>query len=117
MSIPNILTQNNFFEEIIQILFSACEICSKYDSEDEETEEYINNLKKILIECFTSITFGIKDISSIYGDKNVLKLFAPYLMKIFEYLKIFINSILENSQLDQNNEVILNKKTLSDFFI
>lgn len=111
MSVPNLLSQNNFFEEIILILFSACETCNTYESEDQDDdlEEYINKLIRILIECLTSITFGINDISNIYGDQNILRKFAPYLMKIFEYLKIFINRILEKYQADheQINEIIL----------
>lgn len=68
-------------ETVMQVFFSAATLAaSEADSDDDETEEYLKDLRFELIEAFTCISFGLDDC----GKKN---LFVPYVPHIFDFFK------------------------------
>jgi hypothetical protein len=73
-----------YFEMIMNLFISAASLAATHaDSEDEDTEEYLKDLRFELIEAFTFISFGLDDC----GKKE---LFIPYVPKIFDFFKVII---------------------------
>jgi hypothetical protein len=97
---PQVLLEENFVENLMTILFSACEITLS----QKEDNDFILKLFQAITECWTCVNFGLKEITKIYN--NATKKFELYISNIFVCLKLFIEKI--NS--DNNSE--LNKKLL-----
>lgn len=102
MNFPNSLTNGVFFNNVNELLFSACE-ASLVISENIETEYYAN-LKKVIIEAFTSITFSVRDLSHMthFSHLDLLKNYSVYIERIF----IYIEKLLGISE-DCDSELII----------
>ncbi len=72
-------------KSVMEVFFSAATLAiSQADSDDEDTEEYLKDLRFELIEAFTCISFGLDDS----GNKN---LFASYVPDIFRFMSTITN--------------------------
>jgi hypothetical protein len=70
-----------YLDTVMKLLISAADMAVEFnDYEDDETVEYINNLRFELIEAFTCISFGLDDCNS-------KTLFVPYVPSIFSFFK------------------------------
>jgi hypothetical protein len=70
-----------YLVNIMKLLIDAANMAAdNNDYEDDETVEYINNLRFELIEAFTCISFGLDDCDS-------KPLFIPYVPQIFTFFK------------------------------
>ena len=66
-------------EPVMEVFFSAATMAvTVADSDDEDTDEYLKDLRFELIEAFTCISFGLDDC----GKKD---LFARYVPPIFQF--------------------------------
>jgi hypothetical protein len=71
----------SYLDTVMKLLISAADMAADFnDYEDEDTVEYINNLRFELIEAFTCISFGLDDCNSKH-------LFIPYVPNIFNFFK------------------------------
>lgn len=67
---------------VMNMLFAAAQLAvsNVEEEEDEETEEFLKDLRHELIQCFTCISFAMDDA----GKSN---LFAPFVPHIFAFFK------------------------------
>jgi hypothetical protein len=84
---PEVLLEENFVENLMTILFSACEITLSH----KEDEEFITKLLQAITECWTCINFGIKEITKI--SINLQKKFELFIPNIIICLKLFIEKL------------------------
>jgi hypothetical protein len=71
-------------DKVMEVFFSAAQLATTIaDIDDEDTEEYLKDLRYELIEAFTCISFGLDDC----GKKN---LFVPYVPHIFNLFKTIV---------------------------
>lgn len=88
----------NYLNPVMEVFFSAATLAATTaDSDDEDTEEYLKDLRFELIEAFTCISFGLDDC----GKKD---LFARYVPHIFS----FFNSILGDAYSQRQVREFLN---------
>jgi hypothetical protein len=74
----------NHLDNVMQVFFSAAQIATTIaESDDEDTDEYLKDLRFELIEAFTCISFGLDDC----GKKN---LFVPFVPHIFNFFKTIV---------------------------
>ena len=84
---------SDYLSSVMQLLFSACEMgVNINENEEEDTIEFIKNLRYELIMTFTCIEFSVEDKTELLN---------PYIQNIF----IFFKSIV-------NDKVYKNKKIL-----
>jgi importin subunit beta-1 len=70
-----------YLDQVMQVLFSAANMAATVaDSEDEDSEDYLKDLRFELIEAFTCISFGLVDCGQI-------NLFVNYVRDIFVFFK------------------------------
>jgi importin subunit beta-1 len=87
-----------YLDPVMQVFFSAAGLAAQTaDLDDEDTEEYLKDLRFELIEAFTCISFGLDDC----GKKD---LFAKYVRDIFG----FYNTILGDNYSQRLVKTILN---------
>jgi hypothetical protein len=73
-----------YFEPVMELLLSACELAmenAEYD--DEDTEEYLKELRFDLVETFTFLSFMLDDCR----EKTK---FVPYVQRIFNFFRTII---------------------------
>lgn len=79
MSIPNHFLK--YVEQVMNVFFSAATLATTLaEIDDDETEEFLKDLRHELIEAFTCISFGMEEC----GQKE---LFARYVPHIFNFFK------------------------------
>ena len=84
---------SDYLSSVMQLLFSACEMgVNINENEEEDTIEFIKNLRYELIMTFTCIEFSVEDKTELLN---------PYIQNIF----IFFKSIV-------NDKVCMNEKIL-----
>jgi len=73
-----------YLEPVMGVLFSAAQLATTMSqSDDEDTEEFLKDLRFELIESFTCISFGLDDC----GKKD---LFVPFVPHIFNFFKTIV---------------------------
>jgi hypothetical protein len=73
-----------YLDPVMEVFFSAATLAtSQADSDDEETADYLEDLRYNLIETFTCIEFGLDEC----GKKE---LFARYVIHIFNFFKTIV---------------------------
>jgi hypothetical protein len=71
-------------DNVMELLLSACEMAmASADFDDDETEEYLKELRLELIEAFTFISFCLDDCQQ-------KPQFAKYVPRIFNYFKAIV---------------------------
>lgn len=65
-----------YLSNVMEILMNACELALMDSENDEETEEYLQELRFSLIECFSLIFFGL-------DEGKQAEAFSPYVPPIF----------------------------------
>ena len=72
-----------YLSTVMQLLFSACEMGANInENEDEDTIEFICNLRYELIMTFTCIEFSVEDKTELLN---------PYIQNIFIFFKSIVN--------------------------
>ena len=73
-----------YIDSVMEVLFSAAAMATTLpDADDDETAEYLDDLRFNLMEAFTCIGFGLEEC----GKKE---LFARYVPHIFEFFKTIL---------------------------
>ena len=74
---------SEFLPTVMKLLFSACEMGININSdEDEDTIEFIINLRYEIIMTFTCIEFSVEDKTELLN---------PYIQNIFKFFHIIVN--------------------------
>ena len=71
-----------FLNDIMELLFSACQMGININTDDEDTIDFVKDLRYELIQTFTCIEFAL--------DENN-KLLVPFVPKIFIFFKQIVN--------------------------
>ena len=71
-----------FLNDIMELLFSACQMGININTDDEDTIDFVKDLRYELIQTFTCIEFAL--------DENN-KLLVPFVPKIFIFFKEIVN--------------------------
>ena len=74
---------SDYLSSVMQLLFSACEMgVNINENEEEDTIEFIKNLRYELIMTFTCIEFSVEDKTELLN---------PYIQNIFIFFKSIVN--------------------------
>ncbi len=74
---------STYLNTVMQLLFSACEMgINISENDDEETIEFIKNLRYEIIMTFTCIEFSVEDITELLN---------PFIPNIFTFFKTIVN--------------------------
>lgn len=74
-----------YLDTIMKLFLSAANLAATLaDPDDEDTIEYLKDLRFELIEAFTFISFGLDDC-------NKKDLFVPYVPQIFNFFKVIVD--------------------------
>ncbi len=69
-----------YLEPVMTVFFSAATMATSVaDSDDEDTEEFLKDLRYELIEAFTCISFGLEDC----GKRELFARFVPHIFSFF----------------------------------
>lgn len=88
-----------YLDPVMQVFFSAAGLAAQTaDSDDEDTEEYLKDLRFELIEAFTCISFGLDDC----GKKE---LFAKYVSDIFRFFSTILGYNYSQRLVSKNTKI------------
>ena len=71
-----------FLNDIMELLFSACQMGININTDDEDTIDFVKELRYELIQTFTCIEFALEENN---------KLLVPFVPKIFIFFKQIVN--------------------------
>ncbi len=126
MNFPTTISNEVYFNRVFDLLFSACD--ASLEISENNDNEFNKNLQKVIIDAFTSITFSVRDLSSMpqFSSTYLLQNYSTYIEKIFHYIeRILVDSdddlimscfafISDVVQMYPNNSLKINKNMLEN---